>query len=235
MKNYKFNPIINVLIAFFIIFLGNNHKGISQFSPSDILAKDAIVNLKKGTLIIGIPSFKRQLDELHKLQESDEVSSKRQDLILKRIKKYEDQQDRYKEYIMKGFNESYFFSDFVFCNDYELRKADTTQTVLLIDSTLINLDESHFIAIEGREPQEHHRIEALVIKDHEFKLLGNPFPDFILSERPGFSLRFLFNNELREKARLERYGWISNFRFQKFYDNRENLKWTLWKFISSIF
>lgn len=144
----------------------------------------AIKELRKGTLIVRLPSNQRKMKALKEALEKDDNSSQREKWLQRELEATQEETQTFNNTMFRAFGEAYDFSAVQFTYDYltpELKAGNFQGNLLneeLEPSSAIALEKSPaFILSFGRTNKDYSDgVEAMVILGEQLKSPPPPFP-----------------------------------------------------------
>lgn len=205
-----------------IVFTGCKTKYISGSGPNP---HDAIQQLKDGTLIVFLQSYKNQLKEIKNLGNSEEISeSKRAKAVLKYNEVFQKRDDDI-AYITSSFNDHYNFSDVKFSFDYELREIKNGSTTITEVIDIRNTqeleipDNAFYMKYNTRTVTGIGDEYSWTILNKDFEAIPRPFPKVGRTRHFFNVLTAAFSSKRR--LILDQIGYGLNYDLNKFYRNHE--------------
>jgi ribosomal protein L7/L12 len=192
MKEFcKLYPVILLLIAFCL--MSNQGTALAQevvhhLSPAKQNAKESIISLNSGVLVVRLPGYRNKIEALKKMLQSTDLSLKEKAQTQKQLDKTIKERTEEHQAYANAFSQFYSFSDVVFMFDHDTPgflngKVTFMDSHLNDDPSLKVLERDYFFLDFGRTKES--SLHALIVLDSDKKQLPKPFPGYVLMS--GFS------------------------------------------------
>lgn len=175
----KWRPFRSTLILLAIIMIWSSCS-TTQYKAAGPSATKSVEDLSNGMLVIFLPSYKKQLDQLSNLIDSDEIAEDKTAAATLRYNELLRKRDFEIEEIRESFRKYYTFSDVKFSFDHqlaEIKEGGVVVEELLSDNTIdkMKIDESTFLfkyTLRSRLDQRHDNVDWDILR-HDGLLISN--------------------------------------------------------------
>lgn len=202
-----------------ILIAGIAEAGVAQKEHRK-RARTAIKELKKGILIVTIPTFQKKIDMLKSLIKREAHTRKRL-YLEEELAKAKQGRDLAPNQIKESFRLHYDFSAVLFIDDTastHLKKGNYEN--IIFDTTAINLKEQNFFVHKPSVLQTSN-LARIAIVDKHFVPLEPPFPHVI---RIHYSIKDYYYSKYTYVFG-ERYVKALNKEFWNYYESADRKKW----------
>ena len=217
MQNQKIIKYSFSLIAILMLCL----TGAYAQSDARIEAGNQIEALREGKLLVVIPSHIKTLNELHRLSQSDDLSSEQKVALKRRYEETIEDRDSLHKELSDAFDKLYTFSDYEFIYDYQLRsKAPQLNNAKAPPIAISDLSSfTHRLRLGKTREVQQFGVQAIILTDREGQDLADPFPYYVkLNHRTWLNGLFsIFNPEGYRRRSGEELVERLNNKLEKFY------------------
>ncbi len=153
-------------------------------------AREDIVALKQGWLIVRLPTFRKKLEVINKRLADPDTNLATKGRLIKTKKEIKAERDTIRRNLRLTFNKHYRFSKLAFIDDsctLKLKYGDTAGCLRdkwhELDPNIKIGDQPFYFARYGETSYETTTgVYAIVLTDRNFKDLGKPFPYYSRAE-----------------------------------------------------
>lgn len=175
-------------------------------------AKTAIQDLKKGVLIVRLPSHAKKIAAMEDLMKNKKVSKSNKENLKKQITLTKKETQLRNLAIVKGFKTAYDFSDVLFIYDHNTKAIQEGQATgvfldkrLKVDESLDLNNRSYLFARFGKtDVNTTTGVEGIIITDKNLVDLGKPFPAYVREGGFRFLVDKAFDKKNADKRNMPR-------------------------------
>ena len=124
-------------LLFWLLFAGISAQSDCAYlekSERQTLAKEFLQNLRKGTLAVRLPYFRRQRDQIIKLLQNPSIDVETKERLLAKLRRIATERDLIREAMMKTFISHYNFSSVEFFYDKDSKAVMSGSEEYWIDT-----------------------------------------------------------------------------------------------------
>jgi len=224
MVERSFSKIIPLLIFLFSAW-GLNFQLIAQTDDrrDEYAAIKHISKIKKGHIVVVLPSHLNKLNALHELARDPEKSESSRERSLKMYEELIEERDKLHSEIRTALDSYWTFCPYSFIYDFQLRSRPPEKNFAKVQPLPLRdlPGKGYRIRIGQTESTAHFGVEAMIVTDPQGNDLKRPFPFYVKFNKRTwldglFSIFLAFTYERREMSDLVRK---LHARFEKFYEN----------------
>lgn len=209
-------------VIFSILFLMITTAIFAQKEVEIERSKTAIANLKKGALIIRLPSNHKKLAAMRKSANAENVGEGTKERLLYLIQETEEKTMRDAKLFTASFAKTYNFSPYYLMWDYSLDSLKTgIKKGYFLDENLnrnpnIELKEDEFLTLR-HGLSKNQGLESFIVTDKEFGDLEKPFPRYFRLNTFKYFFNSLFFAKTAKNTQMVTLAYEINERFKRFY------------------
>jgi hypothetical protein len=179
------------------------------------LAKENIDTLKKGIIIVVIPTYDKKIEALEEMQMRGTINQKRYSRMM-RDTKWE--RDSFQMEIFQAMKTVYAFSDYAFLADTNLKPFMHGDWSRVVYPSAYQDDHKRTRIYFLRRGETENGAEALLVCDNKLNPLTKPFPYYVrLNGFVSIFESFFKSSPIKWKSLVETVGKL-NKRLEEFYE-----------------
>ena len=139
-----------------------------------LTAYEAIQSLDSSVLIVRLDMQKKAIDTYQEIFDNPNSSEKQKRMVSKHMTRINAERERYKESVMNAMNDNYFFSEFCFIDNHDVRSFKNGDLSVLNCANDFVVDivekDNYYFLVKGDADTE------WIFCDKNFQRISHPFP-----------------------------------------------------------